>query len=180
MKKTAQTTVNHFIRTALNMSCDQYVMAMIIYEHNQLRTTSMTYIDYYDAGGFTGTEVNELLATLIERGILIKGPSGRPELSDKWLQYFHQDLQADFKEFWAIESKGSKAKAEQQYMKCRKFIDKDTLHDAYRNYLKWAEALDRFKQDTCTWLNPSSRSWDEDYTIPKEADKTKTSIGSFF
>ena len=78
--------------------------------------------------------------------------------------------------FWQIFKKhGNKQMAKKAYVKARKVVDKETLHNAAIRYMKSKEGNDVFLHAS-TYLNPETRHWEDIVKIKGEEEEQKKGI----
>ena len=167
-----RTIIDHNIRIQLKLTCEEYVVLDLIYTNPGIK-----YQKIYDALEFYPSR--RLLFPECE---FVNIENDCHTTTDKWNYHFKLS-ETDFESFWKIAPKGSKAMAKVKFSRCLKLTDGATISEAYKKYILWADALQRFRKDTCTWLNPENRAWEDDYTIPTGNVSAKESgqiEGNFF
>ena len=171
-----KTTIDHRICSSLNIGFTEYVLLDYFNDNPGVLDADKLYrskgVSHDTLAFFTKT---------MERQKLITCDNNEYKVTKKWAQYFSIDSDFDNEEkanpgFWQIFKKhGNKQMAKKAYVKARKVVDKETLHNAAIGYMKSKEGNDVFLHAS-TYLNPETRHWEDIVKIKGEEEEQKKGI----
>ncbi len=127
--------INHFIRSVLNITCDEYCLMQYIHDH---------YIEdkKYDLDKFGliaryhDDDVTDIFIKLVSKELLTD--KGKPTI--KWLKMF--PLDEAFIKFWSLHSwRGSKIAAKKNFYFCSKVDSIENILAGAEKYIKYKKAI---------------------------------------
>lgn len=167
--------IDHKIRHALSLSCEEYVMADLICRYNKShKLGTLNYNRYVIDIGFNNEEVVMVGKKLIEKGILAKGAK-RIETTDIWNVYFNTDSQ--FEQLWKIHPIGIKQKARIAFLRSIQEVPYETLLEKLQEYVKSKEGND-FVMHLFTFLDIKNKCWENDFEVKIKAKENNLILGS--
>ncbi len=151
------TTINQRVRVQLKLSMEEYAVMDFIFNWNKKFTTNAKLMDYYRQTGYVAEEINILLKSMKDRGLLLW--NGRIDVFPEWYAIFSTSGLDD--QIWAIHKTGNKQLVRERLPKVLKKISFEDLKLKLENYLKWCDQTEKFKKNLSTWLDPNKEYWND-------------------
>lgn len=162
--------VDHKIRVALGLTCDEYVAANFVYWCVKKKKFPISVSRdpelLWKHTGMRPHDIIPLLESLKEKGLVSKGEQGI-QLSKEWFQEIEKPDDAEFEKFWEAYGKvGNKKEARNRFTLALKITTYDHLikqHQKYATYLE--ENPWRAKMACSVFLNPNNERWNDEYEV---------------
>ncbi len=127
--------INHFIRSVLNASSDEYCLMQYIHDH-YIENKKYDLKKYALIAGYDIENINDIFLSLLSKELL--SDKGKPTI--KWLKMF--PLDEAFLTFWSLHAwRGSKSAAKINLYKCSKIDTIENIIAGAEKYIKYKKAI---------------------------------------
>lgn len=156
--------INHNIRVLLGLTCCEYAAMDILHELYCEQPITAD-VRLQNRLGFTKDESTSILESLSKKKMIYLNADFIPVylIDKRWLEQHSVDH--DFLEFWQIFRKhGNEPTACKAYRKARKYADKETLHEAAKNYIAYCDQHNsdpKFNLKAQSWLDTEKQRWND-------------------
>lgn len=158
-------TINHKIRTKLNLTIDEYVCLDYLSQNKLARLS-----DFKRDLGLDSDFLFSISQSLKAKKMVVR-KDDKLEISELWTNEFKAN-DSDFKVLWKIHAKGNLQTAKERFAKVMLKNNLDDIKEKLINYLKACSESDTFPKNLDTWLNPKKEHWNNPLPV-RLAEKNK-------
>jgi len=152
--------INHFIRSVLNITCDEYCLMQYIHDH-YIEDKKYDLDKFGLIAGYHDDDVTDILIKLASKDLLTD--KGKPTI--KWLKMF--PLDDAFIKFWSLHSwRGSKSAAKINLYECSKIDSIENILAGAQKYITYKKAIkapSEMIMYATSFLSVKNQFWQSNY-----------------